>query len=277
MMRKSRAKVGSQATAEKLPATLFTNLLKPLAPAPEEVLTVFDPLLDRALGGTIACEQKKASAPIKAAEDAAWVDAAIADTFTWITRHTKTFNDHWKEEGRPGPHEHFPPYDYFRDLFTAIDLEQITWIEKSRDLMISWGCVAYLTLHAMKVAHRGVLFQTQKEDKVIQLVEYAKHLYRESDPRIQAAYPLSKPLDRQPDHRLDWANGSYIVGIPGGANQIRSYHPWGYLNDESSFQPDAGECYNEAISAVKGKIVFNSSAGAGWYADARRDIIRNEE
>jgi uridine kinase len=35
-----------------------------------------------------------------------------------------------------------PPYDYFRDLFTIVDAEPIKWIEKSRDLMISWGCVA---------------------------------------------------------------------------------------------------------------------------------------
>lgn len=76
---------------------------------------------------------------------------------------------------------------------------------------------------------------------------------------------------------LIFANGSYIAGIPGGADQIRSYHPWAYLNDESGFQPEAGDAYNEALSAVKGKIIFNSSANPGWYADFRRDIIRNEE
>jgi hypothetical protein len=37
--------------------------------------------------------------------------------------------------------------------------------------------------------------------------------------------------------------------------------PRGYLNDESSFQPEADECYNEGLAAVKGKIIFNSSAG----------------
>jgi hypothetical protein len=51
----------------------------------------------------------------------------------------------------------------------------------------------------------------------------------------------------------------------------------GILNDETSFQPEAGECYNEALSAVKGKIILNSSAGPGWYADVRHDIIRNAE
>ncbi len=125
--------------------------------------------------------------------EAAWIAHATSDAFTWMTEHTKTRNEHWKEEGRTGPYEHLP------------------------------RC----------------------------------------------------PLDQQPADRLDFANGSYILGIPGGANQIRSYHPWGYLNDESSFQADAGECYNEALAAVKGKIVFNSSAGTGWYANARKDITTN--
>jgi hypothetical protein len=38
-----------------------------------------------------------------------------------------------------------------------------------------------------------------------------------------------------------------------------------------------GECYNEALSAVKGKIVLYSSAGPGWYADIRHDFVRNRE
>jgi hypothetical protein len=108
------------------------------------------------------------------------------------------------------------------------------------------------------------------------LVEYAKCLYRRQPQWLQDAYPLSKPIDQQPEHSLSFAAGGYVVGIPGGADQIRSYHPWGYLNDESSFQPDAGECFNESISAVKGKIIFNSSAGPGWYADARHDTFRDK-
>src|SRR5580700_8050145 len=209
--------------------------------------------------------------------DPAWVDEVTRDPYTWVTLHTKTYNEHWVEEKRPSPDEHFPQLDYFRYLFEAFDLEQITWIEKSRDLMVSWACVAYLTLNAMRVPHRGVLFQTQKQDKVIQLVEYAKCLYRTQEQYLQDAYPLTKPVDQQPEHSLSFAHGGYVVGIPGGADQIRSYHPWGYLNDESSFQPDAGECFNESISAVKGKIIFNSSAGPGWYADARRGISRSAE
>ena len=143
--------------------------------------------------------------------------------------------------------------------------------------MVSWACVAYLTLKAMTTPECGVLFQTQKETKAIQLVEYAKCLYDRQAGFLRDAFPLTKPTKDQSALSLHFAHGGYILGIPGGADQIRSYHPWGYLNDESSFQPEAGECYNEALSAVKGKIIFNSSAAPGWYADARRDIIRNGE
>lgn len=202
-------------------------------------------------------------------------EGATGDPYVWATEYTETYNEHWVEEKRTSPYEKFPRFDYFRDVFDAFELRQITWIEKSRDLMVSWACVAYLTLNAMKVPHRGVLFQTQKDDKVIQLIDYAKCLYRRQPQWLQDVYPLSKPIDQQPDHSLTFKAGGYIVGIPGGADQVRSYHPWGYLNDESSFQPDAGECFNEAISAVAGKIIFNSSAGPGWYADARNDTFRN--
>ena len=205
------------------------------------------------------------------------VQAATSDCFTWVTQYAKTYNQHWKEEGRPSPYEYFPPYEYFQDLFDLLDFERITWIEKSRDMMISWGCVAYLTLGAMTVSGRGVLLQTQNKEKVKQLVKYAKTLYETQPSWLKAAFPLAKPLRLQPELSLEFAHGSKIIGIPAGADQVRSYHPWGYLLDEASFVDCAGECYNAALSVVSGKIILNSSAGPGWYADARRDIVRNVE
>jgi hypothetical protein len=204
--------------------------------------------------------------------------AALSDPYRWATEYTQTYNEHWAEEGRPSAYEPFPQrLPYLQPLLEVFELERIIWIVKSRDMMISWACVAYLTWKAMITPLCGSVVQTQKEKKVIQLVEYAKCLYRCQPAWLRDAIPLAKPLKNQSELELQFANGSYIVGIPGGADQIRSYHPWGYLNDESSFQPEAGDCYNEALSVVKGKIIFNSSAGPGWYADARRDIVRSEE
>jgi hypothetical protein len=209
-----------------------------------------------------------------------WAGEATRDPYVWATRYTKTYNEHWQEEGRESPYEPFPGPDVYPHIpfvFAAIDACRISLFEKSRDMMLSWACVAYLTRHAMVVPQRGVLFQTQKEAKVIQLIDYAKCLYEQQDDRLKAAFPLAKAMRSQSALSLNFAHGGYIRGVPGGADQIRSFHPWGYLNDESSFQPDAGDCYNEALSVVKGKIVFNSSAGPGWYADFRNDIIRESE
>ena len=212
------------------------------------------------------------------ARDRARIQEAISDVYRWATEYTETHNEHWAEEDRSSPYEPFPrTLPYLKPLFELLELERIVWMVKSRDMMISWACVAYLTWKAMTTPMCGSVVQTQKEKKAVQLVDYAKCLYRRQPQWLQEAIPLAKPLKGQAELELQFANGSYIVGIPGGADQIRSYHPWGYLNDESSFQAEAGDCYNEALSVVKGKIIFNSSAGPGWYADARRDIVRNEE
>src|ERR1700735_1718169 len=98
----------------------------------------------RALADRLASEQTKSDA-VK--DDAGWVEEATKDTFTWVTQHTKTYNEHFREEGRPCAEESFPAFEYFRDFFELLAAEQIVWLEKSRDLMVSWACVAYLTLN----------------------------------------------------------------------------------------------------------------------------------
>lgn len=205
------------------------------------------------------------------------VRAAMAHPYTWVRKFTKTYNEHWVKEGRPSPYEPFPDWPYFKHVFDIFLLERISWWEKSRDMMMTWAAVAYFTHAAQGTPQCGVLFQCQKEKKVKQLIRYAKYLYRNQPDWLRDAYPLAGPIDRQSAFELNFAHGGSIIGVPGGADQVRSYHPWGYLNDESSFQPEAGECYNEALAAVAGTIIFNSSAGPGWYSDARHDAVLNQE
>src|SRR5579864_1142751 len=144
---------------------------------------------------------------------------ALSDSYRWATEYTETYNEHWAEEGRPSPYEPFPRrLPYLRPLFEAFELERILWVVKSRDMMVSWACMAYLTWKAMTVPLCGSVVQTQKEKKAIQLVTYAKCLYRRQPAWLRDAIPLAKPLKQQSDLELQFANGSYIVGIPGGAD-----------------------------------------------------------
>src|SRR5271165_2170023 len=98
--------------------------------------------------------------------------------YAWVTEATETYNEHWLVENRPSPYEKFPRYPYLEALFEILDAERILWLEKSRDMMVSWACVAYLTYQAMLTPECGILVQTQKEGKAIQLIDYAKCLYR---------------------------------------------------------------------------------------------------
>jgi hypothetical protein len=71
--------------------------------------------------------------------------------------------------------------------------------------------------------------------------------YEQQDERLKRRFPLAKPLSNQAALKLEFANGSRLIGIPEGADQIRSYHPWGLLMDEAAFQPEAGEAYDDAV------------------------------
>src|SRR5215472_9858078 len=74
---------------------------------------------------------------------------ATRKTSTWVIHHTKTYNEHWHEEGRPSPWEPFPEHEYLVHVFDLMAMERIIFFEKSRDKMMSWACVAYLTRQAM--------------------------------------------------------------------------------------------------------------------------------
>lgn len=192
------------------------------------------------------------------------------DPLIWMQNYTETRDSHWREHRAKSPYRKFPEYEYLRLLMDGVKRHQHIFIEKSRNMLLSWLCVGYFTHAAMTTEGIDVLFQSQKEDKAFELVDYAKTLYDRQDPELQEAFPLKKELKNMADGELLFANGSRIVGIPGGADQIRSYHPWGLFMDEAAFMPEAGDSYNNALPVCK-KIIVLSSAGPGWFADTIRD------
>lgn len=204
-------------------------------------------------------------------EDQRRVREAVANPWFWLRKYTKTKNPHWQEEGCNSPYEPFPDKPYFEPLLDLIHAEPITFVEKSRDMMATWAIVGYFTWQAMLVPSRECVFQTLEGTKAIEMVDYAKVLYDNQPKWLQDAFPLTKPSANQASDTLQFKNGGMIFAIPGGADKLRSYHPWGYLNDESSFQPDAGQCFSDVLGTGAAKIVFNSSAGGGWFSDIRRD------
>jgi hypothetical protein len=204
-------------------------------------------------------------------EDERRIRLATATPWHWMRNYTKTKNPHWQEEGCSSPFEPFPDKPYFEPALELIHMEPITFLEKSRDMMATWAIVGYFTWQAMMVPSRECLFQTLEGPKAIELVDYAKCLYDNQPKWLRDAFPLVRASAKQASDSLTFSHGGGVYGIPGGADKLRSYHPWGYFNDESSFQPDAGQCFSDVLGTGAQKIVFNSSAGIGWFSDVRRD------
>ena len=201
-----------------------------------------------------------------AQEEKERVQAMVADPLSWLQLHTQTKDSHWREAGASSAYRPFPEKPYFRPIVETFQAEPVVFIEKSRDMMLSWLCVGLFTHAAMTIEGIEVLFQSQNEDKAFELVQYAKTLYSRQKPEIQKAFPLARSLRYMADGELAFAHGSRIIGIPGGGDQIRSYHPWGLFQDEAAFMPEAGEAYDNAVPVCQ-KIVVLSSAGPGWFAE----------
>jgi hypothetical protein len=198
------------------------------------------------------------------AKDAELVARKVRDPLFWLQHHTQTKDPHWREAGAKSPYRPFPDKPYFGPIIDALRREPILFCAKSRDLMLSWLFVGYFTHECMTTPGVEVLFQSQTEDKAAELVDYAKILYGRQDADIKGLYPLNAPLGKQSRMELNFCHGNRIVGIPNGADKIRSYHPTALFIDEAAFVPDAGQSYDEAVAACQ-KIAVLSSANTGWF------------
>lgn len=225
--------------------------------------TYYTPM-EAAAAGLLA-EQRRQSDEAKAADSNA-AYRMVADSLDWLQTHTQTKDSHWREAGASTPYRCFPDKPYFRPMVELFNTEPVLFVEKSRDLMLSWLFAGLFTHAVMSTDGIEVLFQSQKEAKAFELVGYARILYERQNPEIKKLFPLSKPMDEHPAGQLQFAHGGRIVGIPGGSDQIRSYHPWGLLIDEAAFIPESGLTYDQAVPVCQ-KIVVLSSAGPGWFAD----------
>jgi hypothetical protein len=198
------------------------------------------------------------------ARDAELVAGKVRDPLIWLQHHTQTKDAHWRDAGAKSPYRPFPDKPYFRPIVEALQREPVVFCAKSRDLMLSWLFVGYFTHDCMTTPGVEVLFQSLTEDKAAELVDYAKILYSRQDQDLKKLYPLDVPLAKQGRLELNFRHGNRIVGIPHGADKIRSYHPTALFIDEAAFVSDAGQSYDEAIAACQ-KIAVLSSANTGWF------------
>lgn len=190
---------------------------------------------------------------------------AISDRFYWLTNCTKTKD----EQDTANPYKPFPNKPYFLPIleFMSRPEEATIFMEKSRTMMMSWLVCGWAAHFAFNNPAVQVVFQSQDEDRAVHDVENVKVLWDNTEPDIRDRWPLKKPLEKQPYNRLELANGSNFIGIPGDPNKMRSLHPTVAVLDEAAFILRGNETYNVVKATRAPKVICLSSAEKGWFHD----------
>lgn len=190
----------------------------------------------------------------------------MKDTYYWLTTGTKTFDD----QDKLNSFKSFPDKEYIPHILDCLEYESTLFLEKSRTMMASWTVSGWC-------AHKGfnspftTVFQSQDEDRAVHDVENVKTLWSQSEPELQARWPLAKPMDKQPYNFLEMANGSWFIGIPGDPNKVRSEHPSCYVADEAAFMVDGEDAYGNAQGTRAPHVICLSSANPGWFYGMTKD------
>jgi hypothetical protein len=153
----------------------------------------------------------------------------------------------------------------------ALAASGLLMVEKSRQVMATWLCCAYLLWRAKYHDHQLILIQSKREDDAANLV-FNKESFVGRISFMESHLPahlrtLTFPKGATFAH-LFFPNGSHIWGIPEGADIIRSNTPSVVFSDEAAFQPAFGSAVTAALPAIKGggQYIAVSSAEPGEFA-----------
>jgi hypothetical protein len=206
-----------------------------------------------------------------------WNNDCKKDPLHWLLKYTKTRDDHWKEKGTE-PYAPFPDKPYFPYLFHLLQTERRLFLPKSREMGLSWAVIGFAVHQCQWYENTQVIVQSEQAKKAIELVSgkdlpgYARTLYDQQDAFLRRTHPLTKASDDMPGERLSWRNGSSITAVPGGADQVRAYHPAIFIMDEAAFMVEGKASYDTA-EPVTSQIIVVSSAGPSWMGDICQRIM----
>jgi hypothetical protein len=163
----------------------------------------------------------------------------------------------------------FPDYDFLRwlfDHFAAKDEKgmpryPIIAIPKSRQMLVSWACVAYVCEFN---DNKHCFLQSQKEKKAWELLERADKILRMQPPYVNPClYETSRDT-------IKFSNGSKLEAVPQGPDQLAQYSPSVVVFDEAALQELARDAYKVIIPCLRngGQLIAPSTPrGTNFFFD----------
>lgn len=202
-----------------------------------------------------------------------WVCAA-EDPWFFCRTLVRSKNEHG---GKDSPYEPFPDKAFLLHCVRTWEFVaakprsqmRVLLIPKSRQMMVSWVCMAMALWTAMTKQAQLIIVQSKKELDAGNLLGRAEGMWQRLPQTIRELVPCHS------GHvHLDFpSTDSRMIGIPEGGDQIRSNTASLLICDEAAFQPDFLDAYTAALPSLSGggMGVFVSSAAPGPFAALVQD------
>lgn len=143
---------------------------------------------------------------------------ASKDFSYFLKNNVWTLDEHDKEN----PIKRFP-YNkkYLQELSHHLVHERLLFIEKSRQMLVTWTCVAYCLWITMFNTGKRVFIQSKKEKDANEIINRAKFIYKRLPDLMKQKYKADEPM-AYCTMRFG-KQDSIIQGVPQGAEQLRQY------------------------------------------------------
>lgn len=208
------------------------------------------------------------------------------DPYYFLTTWAKTIDVH---DDTGNPIKPFPDKEYIKIITDKWLKEKILFIPKTRQMMISWICVALYLWDTQFHRARFTAFQSKKEGDADALVKRVKHIWDNEPEFLKRYYEKGYPngymkLNVNPSHRGKHVNckfelpdiNSSIIGVPEGGDVIRMHTLSGMLADEAAFQPAMESAYTALKPTLSnnGRLTVVSTAEDNtWFEYAVFDKL----
>lgn len=182
---------------------------------------------------------------------------------TWLQEAVRTKDEHDFES----PVKNFPIKPYTKTLVDLFEQEQMFYVAKSRQIVATWTFAAMALHTAEFFDHRLILVISKKQDDAFDIIERIRFMYLRQPQWLQNLCPLDRPIRDMPRGYLFFKNGSRMMGLPEGPDQVRQHTASLILLDEAAFQDDLeqtiGACNPSLFGG--GKMVVFSSIAPGHF------------
>lgn len=167
------------------------------------------------------------------------------------------------DEADSGKTKRFPNKEYLQYVCIVWMRESLLAIPKTRRMLLTWIMLALHLWAAIFRPKSAIFVQSKKADDSDFLIQDKRMLFIYMN--LPAGYPWPTVVAKQ--YHLDFGNGSYVMAIGQGADQLRQYTASYAMLDEFAFWESAEGTWGALKPIIQGggKVTLISSAGPGFF------------